>query len=390
MKIISIETLHADGGDRPFSFVKVTTASGLIGWSEYTEAVGNMGVTVAIERLAELLKGQRADRAEWAMAITYTRTIAASNGIAAHARGAIANALLDVSAKAAGVPVSTLFGGRVRDRIPLYWTHFCGPRIHRPDQVELPAVRTYDDIANLARQAKQRGFAAVKMNIFAHDGEKFTGWSPGHGVGAGYPALNPNRDMFAALERQIEAIRSGAGQGLDVMVDLNFNFKLEGFTQICRMLEKHDLYWAEIDINDPHAMAKLKERTSVPISGGESLMGRRAYRPYFENYTMDVAIIDVIWNGFLESYKIASMAETYELNVAPHNFYGYLGDHISAQFASVVPNFKIMEFEVDDVPWRGEFFTHAPTIENGEFIVPDRPGWGTDVIEEAVRARPWK
>ena len=101
-------------------------------------------------------------------------------------------------------------------------------------------------------------------------------------------------------------------------------------------------------------------------------------------------MVDVIWNGFLESYKIAAMAETFELNIAPHNFYGYLADHISGHLAAVVPNLKIMEYEVDDVPWRGEFFSHPTVIENGEMVVPDRPGWGVVVIEEAVRARPWK
>lgn len=388
MKITALETLHADGGTRPFSFVKVTTKSGLVGWSEYTEAVGNMGVTAAIERLGGLLIGEDSTRVEWAMAKASAKTIPVPSGIGAHARGAVANALLDVAAKAAGVSVSAMFGGKVRDRIPLYWTHFCGPRIHNPEVVELPEVRSYADISELAVRAKEEGYAAVKMNFFSHDGNRFTGWSPGHGVGNGYPALNPDKDMFNALERQIEAIRKETD--IAVMVDLNFNFKLEGFTQICRTLEKWDLYWAELDMYDPTAMARLKERTTTPIVGGESLYGRRGYRPYFENYAMDVAVVDVIWNGFLESYKIAMMAETYELNVAPHNFYGYLADHISGHFAATIPNLKIMEYEVEDMPWRGDFYTHAPVIENGEMLIPDRPGWGTDVIEEAVRARPWQ
>lgn len=388
MKITALETLHADGGWRPLSFVKISTDDGVIGWSEYTEAVGNMGVTAAIERLGALLIGEDPTRVEWCVAKTVTKTMPVPSGIAAHARGAVANALLDVAAKAAGVSISAMFGGKVRDKVPVYWTHFCGPRINHPEAVSLPRLRSYADISELAARAKEEGYPAVKMNIFAHDGDGFTGWSPGHGVGDGFPALNPNKDMFNALERQIEAIKAGADIG--VMVDLNFNFKLEGFTQICRTLEKWDLVWAELDMYDPQAMARLKERTTTPIVGGESLYGRRAYRSYFENYAMDVAIVDVVWNGFLESYKIALMAETYELNVAPHNFYGYLGDHISAHFAAVVPNLKIMEFEVEDIPWRGDFFTHAPKISNGEMSVPDRPGWGCDVIEDAVRARPWR
>ncbi len=390
MKIRSIETLHADGGNRPLSFVKVTTESGIIGWSEYTEAVGNAGTATSIEMLSKLLIGQPADRVEWAMAIAYARTAPVWSGIAAHARAAISNALLDVAAKAAGVPVHAMFGGKVRDTVPVYWTHFCGPRIHNPELCGVEEVRSYEQISELAIEAKERGFSAVKMNFFLHDGTRFIPKSPGHGVGSGYPALNPDPEMFAALERQLEAIRKGAGDDLGLMVDLNFNFKREGFKQVLHRLEKWDMFWAELDVYDHGTVKSLQNQTTVPLAGGEALVGRRGYRQFFENYAYDTAIVDVIWNGFLESYKIASMAETYELNVAPHNFYGYLADHISGHFAAVIPNLKIMEYEVDDMPWRGDFFTHATVVENGEMLIPDRPGWGVDVIEEAVRARPWK
>ena len=389
LKIRSIDVLQADAGTRPFSFVKVTTESGLVGWSEFTEAVGNAGTRASIERLATFLIGQDARRVEWAMAIAYTRTIPVWNGIAAHARAAIGNALLDVAARAAGVPVHAMFGGKLRDRVPVYWTHFCGPRIHNPGMCGLEEVRSYEQISDLAREAEAQGYPAVKMNFFLHDGHRFIPKSPGHGVGSGFPALNPDRDMFDALERQLTAIRKGS-ERIGLMVDLNFNFKREGFRQLLRRLEAWDLFWAEVDCYDPRAMSLLNRGTSVPLSGGESLVGRRGYRPYFEGYAYDTAVVDVIWNGFLESYKIAAMAETFELNIAPHNFYGYLADHISGHLAAVVPNLKIMEYEVDDVPWRGEFFSHPTVIENGEMVVPDRPGWGVVVIEEAVRARPWK
>ncbi len=86
---------------------------------------------------------------------------------------------------------------------------------------------------------------------------------------------------------------------------------------------------------------------------------------------------------------MADMAESYEVNVAPHNYCGgYLGDVMSAHFAAAVPNLRIMEHDVDDVPWKTEFLTSPPVIENGEMIVPQGPGWGTDVNEAAVRAHP--
>ncbi|MCZ6474472.1 MAG: mandelate racemase/muconate lactonizing enzyme family protein, partial [SAR324 cluster bacterium] len=101
-----------------------------------------------------------------------------------------------------------------------------------------------------------------------------------------------------------------------------------------------------------------------------------------------VAIVDVPWNGIWQSYKIAAMADAYEINVAPHNFYGHLSTLMSAQFCAALPNFRIMEIDIDDVPWKDDLVTHPPDIVDGHLIVSDRPGWGADVNEEAIRAHP--
>ena len=68
--------------------------------------------------------------------------------------------------------------------------------------------------------------------------------------------------------------------------------------------------------------------------------------------------------------------------------YGHLADHISAHFAAMIPNLRIMEMDIDDVPWKGEFVTHQPVITEGHLMVPQRPGWGTDVDEAAVARHP--
>ena len=82
------------------------------------------------------------------------------------------------------------------------------------------------------------------------------------------------------------------------------------------------------------------------------------------------------------------MADVYEINVAPHNFYGHLCSAISATFSAIVPNFRVMEIDIDSAPWRDEFYTVVPTIENGEFVLPTGPGWGIDVNEKAVTGTP--
>ena len=100
------------------------------------------------------------------------------------------------------------------------------------------------------------------------------------------------------------------------------------------------------------------------------------FRPYFEQQSVDYAIIDVAWNGILESVKIAAMADAYEVNVAPHNFNGHLGSLISAHFCAAVPNFKVMEIDIDDIRWKDEIVTVPPVIENGASRLADRPRAG--------------
>jgi galactonate dehydratase len=137
-------------------------------------------------------------------------------------------------------------------------------------------------------------------------------------------------------------------------------------------------------------MAHIRRSTRTPIASCETLHGRRAYKPFFEQYAMDVAIVDVAWNGALESCKIAAMADTYEVNVATHNWGSPLLDLMSAHVAAAIPNLRIMEYEVDGVPWRDEIVTVAPVVVDGALVLPSGPGWGTEIDEDAVRAHPPK
>ena len=105
---------------------------------------------------------------------------------------------------------------------------------------------------------------------------------------------------------------------------------------------------------------------------------------------MDVAIIDSVWNGVWQSMKIANTAEAFDVNIAPHNFYSHLATMMNTHFAAAVPNLRIMEHDVDRLPWDDELFTGAPTIEDGHIVVPQGPGWGTEPNEEAMRDRPPK
>jgi L-alanine-DL-glutamate epimerase-like enolase superfamily enzyme len=387
MRIARIDSLHADGGFRSFDYLRIETDTGLVGWAEYNESFGGPGVADVIARLAPVLVGKdpRAHEAHVALLHALRRT--ALGGMVQQAIGAIENALLDVKARALGIPVYELLGGPVRDRIRLYWSHCASYRVSRHEAMGIPPVRTLDDVVRLGREVVAKGYTALKTNVLLL-GDNPRGHVPGFARGEGFPELNAERYVVRAIRDQLAAFREGAGPDVDILVDLNFNYKTSGFAVMARAMEPFDVTWVEIDTRSPRALRYVRGRTSIPVASGECLYGRREYRPFLEAEAADVLIVDVPWNGLAESIKIAAMCDAHEVNVAPHNFYSHLATMMSAHFAAVVPNLRIMECDPDMVAWQDELVTVVPRVEAGHLYLPGGPGWGTEVDEAAVRRHP--
>ncbi len=390
MKVTRFETFRCDAGWRTFSFLKIMTDEGLVGWSEYNESFGSAGLSAVIEALMPVVVGKNPCDVELINCHLRTHTVQSRGGINRQAVAAIENALLDIKGKALGVPVYDLFGGAVRKRIPCYWSHCGSYRARYPDLLGVPRVSSYDDLSKLAEEVVRRGFGACKTNVMIHDGKTLAAYRPGFGASKGYPELNWSNDIVDAAFKTANAFRLGGGASLGIMMDLNFNYKTEGYLRIAQAVEPIGMTWLEMDTHDPQSLALIRRQTKTPIASCETLCERRDFKPYFEQYAMDVAIIDVVWNGYMESLKIASMADVYEMNVAPHNFYGHLSSIMSAHFCASVPNFRIMETDVDAVPWRDELVDIPPVIENGEFVLSGKPGWGVEVNEAAIKRHPPK
>ncbi|WP_165982314.1 mandelate racemase/muconate lactonizing enzyme family protein [Dankookia rubra] len=390
MKIAQVETLRADAGWRLFSFLKVTTDDGLVGWSEYSESFGSAGLSSVIDALTPLIIGRDPTRWEEVTAWLQVMTRQSRGGLNQQAIAAIENALLDIAARARGISVAALFGGPIRERIPVYWSHFASYRVRNAAHIGVPAIRSRADVARHAAEVKDRGFKALKTNILVPgpDGSLFQ-YSPGFGRHAGWPELNWDNRLLAELRAHLRSIRDAVGPEMGIHLDTNFHFRTEGFQRIAETVAPFNLTWLEIDIHDPQALGTIKRMAPCPIASAETLHGRRDFRPYLEQYSMDVGIVDVIWNGLGESIKIASLCDVYEVNCAPHNFYGNLCSMISATFSACIPNFRVMEIDIDSVAWRDEF-TPPPVIEDGELVMPTGPGWGVEVNEAAIRARPPK
>jgi galactonate dehydratase len=389
MKIERIEALHCDAGWRVWSFLKITSDDGAVGWSEYNESYGSRGLTAVIMKLAEHLDGADARPVERITAMLYAMTRQAPGGVNQQAIAAIENALVDLKARALGVPVAEMLSGPIRDRLRLYWSHCGSYRLNHADVMGMTPVRSLADIQALAGDVRERGFTALKTNIFRFDQGAPYMFQPGFGRVPGWPEVNVDRHLLRTIDRQMAAFREGAGPDVDLLLDLNYNFKTEGYLEVARAIEPYDLMWLEIDSYDPSALALIRRRSDTPIASCESLFGRRGFRPYLDAQAMDVAIVDIPWNGILEGVKIAAMAEAYEVNCAPHNFYGNLSTMMSAHFCATIPNFRIMEIDIDDVPWKDEVVS-PPRVEDGHLLLGDAPGWGCEVNEAAIRAHPPK
>ena len=386
MKVTGVETLHCDAGWRNYHFVKLSTDEGIVGWSEFDEGFGSPGVGTVIERLAARVVGQPVGAHERLYAELYGATRPAAGGVVGEALGAIENALLDAKAKALGVPCYELLGGKVRDRIPVYWSHCATWRINHPNYYA-PAITDLDGVKAIGREVSEKGFRALKTNLFRYENGKPGPWRPGFSQPF-YPELNVDKRLLGDLRMHLEALREGAGPDVELLLDLNFHAKTEGFLKILRAIADLDMFWIEMDSYSPEALGYIRRRSPHPISSCETLMGLREFLPFFREQAMDVAIIDTIWNGVWQSMKIAAVAEAHEVNVAPHNFYGHLCSMMNAHFSAAVPNLRIMEIDIDRLPWDDELFTEVPVFEDGHLIVPDRPGWGTEPIVFLMRPRP--
>ncbi|MBT2186897.1 mandelate racemase/muconate lactonizing enzyme family protein [Sphingobium nicotianae] len=397
MRITKIELLHADGGWRTISFLKLSTDEGLTGWSEYNETVWNPGLTPVVQAISAAAIGRDPRAFASIAAVLHASLKLTPGGLGCQAVAAVENACIDVAAKAAGVPAYRLLGGPVRARIPVYWSHAGLFRATIPDAFERdagsPPVRGPEDYKALGAEIRAKGFTALKTNpvIFggpdgrrggtmANTGIRATPDLDLAGAGRGYP--------LAGLIDQLEALRDGAGPDMEIMLDLNFSLRGEGMRRVAGALDHLGLAWMEIDTDVPAALADVRGGLMTPVASLESLHGMAQYRPWLEQRACDVVLIDPMWNGVYSALRIAALADAFGFNVAVHNCYGRLGDRQAAAFAALAPNLRIMEMEPDDVRWHADLVDAPLALEDSALLLDERIGWGCDPDEVAIRAHP--
>ena len=379
MRIVSIEPLQCSNGWSTWTFVRVETDTGLVGYGECSDWQMPRALAAGVHDLAADIIG-RDPRQVVArtndMAFRMRQNV---GGVARKSLAGIEAALWDIKGQALGVSITELLGGPTRDRIRLYWSHCGSYRARNADVLGTPPINTWADLTDLGHEVVRRGYTALKTNpLLPGQPNYFT--QPVDG--------NLERGDLAVIVRQIETFREAVGPEVDICLDLNFRYRPAAVIQIADALAPYELFWIEYDSYDPEALAHVRRSIRTPLCSAENLTAVHDYVRFFQAGAMDVAMIDVAWNGIAQSLHIAELAAAHEVHVAPHNYYSHVSTFMCAHVAAAVSNLRIMETDVDSAPWRDDLVTTAPTIENGWMRLPDAPGLGTALNEEAVAAHP--
>lgn len=371
MKITSIDVFSCEGGWRTLNFVKVGTDEGITGYAECNCVRSEAILRAAITYLGSLVMGRNPFQTEKIQFDLYRATQRQLGGAAHQAISAIDAALLDIKGKALGVPVYELFGGAFQTRIRTYYTH-CGRA--EPQNPEVPPVKSPADIPACAAYVKGLGFRDVKVN---------------------YPLTPEDRGditpgTLGKIVEWIGAWQEALGPECSIALDVAFAFKMAGISKLAKALEPFNMLWLEAETLDPQALKSIRESTSTPICIGESLYRTQGFKPYLEEHALDIIMPDTVWNGITMGKKVADYANTYDILFAPHNSHGVLGGLQAAHLCATCENFKILEYEHDDVPWRNDIVTGPIVIEDGCIELSDRPGFGCDIVEERIAEHPPK
>ena len=387
MKITAVKTFIIDGGFRPWTFVKIETSDpGVIGWGDCTDWGSPGPVTKTVERYAEWIIGRDPMQAEaiwWDLAAASARH---SGGLAWKAMSGIDSALWDIRGKVLNAPVWQLLGGKLRDKLRLYWSHCGQTRFLHAKRLGLPVVETTDDLRHFSETVLESGYTAIKTNLIPL--KDLPPAIQEHTSRLAYPSGDISPAALRAVETIIRTFREALGPDIGIALDVAFWFKLGGVIKLARALEPYDLMWLETETLDANALRLIRDSTTTTICTGESLFGTHDYKPFIQNYAQDIIMPDLAWNGITMGKKLADMAHAFDILFATHSCHSPLATLVAANVSATIPNFYIQEIDVDDAPWRDDIMTHPFEIENGYLKIPERPGLGSDLIESELLKHP--
>lgn len=362
-------------GGRYWIFVKLTTQCGIDGYGEiYSVPFHPDVVKKMIHDLFERkFLGQDPFSIEklWRQTYSSGYTQRPDTSLVAILSG-LEIACWDIVGKATERPIYELLGGKVHDRLRSYSYLYPEPE----DQTDV-----YSDPQLAAKRALEyveQGFTAVKFDP----------------VGP-YSAFDPRQLSLEALDHSenfVRAVREAVGNRCDLLFGTHGQMTPASAIRLARRLEPFDPLWFEEPVPPemPEQMKLVAERTSIPVATGERLSTRYEFARVLNNNAaaiLQMAIARV--GGILEAKKIASMAEAYYAQIAPHLYCGPIEGAANIQLACCTPNFLILESIQTWTGFHREILT-TPVIWQDGYVIPSTaPGLGVELNEEVARAHPY-
>lgn len=379
MKIAEVETFVVGNpppslGGRYFTFVKLVTDGGIVGYGEayagtfHPEVVASMLRDVAERHLVghDPFDVERFWRSAYGRGFNLRPDMSLVGVISA-----LEMACWDIVGKVLGEPVYRLLGGRVHQRLRSY--SYLYPEEGDPADVYLDP----DLAAQRAAEYVARGFTAVK----------FDPAGPYTVMGGHQPSL-PRIELSVEFVRKI---REAVGSSADILFGTHGQFTASGAARLASCLEEFDPLWFEEPVppDDLAGLARVAAGTSIPIAAGERLTTKTEFAALLDTGVSIVQPNLGRAGGILEGKKIAALAEAHNAQIAPHLYCGPIVGAANIQLATCTPNFLILEGILDWGGFHADLLQPPIVWEDGYVIPPTAPGLGVELNEDVARAHPY-
>ncbi len=389
MRVISIDVLLIPEEKPTFAktcpvLCRVNTDEGIYGYGEAgtTFFVGSEAVFAMIKELAPMVIGMNPMENEviWEKIYKNAYWTRGNGAIIIAALSAIDTALWDIKGKALGKPVYELLGGKFRNKLRCY-----ASQLQFGFYDTMVPQFALEGYAEVARIAKEKGYDAVKVDPMVF------------GTAPGNPKLVADEDfgyfrhkVLKVIADRIRVTREAMGEDADIIVEMHCSTNLQSAIQVAKACEPYDIMYLEepVDPSVPETTKKLSQSTSIPLTTGERTYLRAGFLPFLQDRSLSMIQPDIgICGGITECKKIADMAYAYHVGVQAHVCGTPISVAAGVHLEAAIANFTIHETHVTSVTpgFRnlGVYDDFVPV--NGYITVPDRPGIGQDLSEEAFR-----
>jgi galactonate dehydratase len=371
MKITAIKTSVCNAEMRNWVFVRVETGQpGLYGWGEATLEWKTRAVVGAVQDLEPLLIGRDPRDIEQNLRVLLKHSFWRLGVIGNTAISGIEMALWDIWGKELNVPVWRLLGGKTHDRIKIY-TH-----LGFGDMTSVYETMDHSAVVERGLEVIEKGYRALKVVFIPY---------------THFTASPKQQDHVGGMMRKL---REAVGDDIEIMID--FHGRPASTSAALQYIEalapSRPLFVEEpIQPGDAPGMKQIIDKSPVPIAAGERLVDRREFDDLFRLRAINIAQPDLCHvGGFTEARKIAAMADTAGVGIAPHNPLGPLAGVAALHFDIATPNFVIQEEMSGAVPWYHDVVDGPIRAKDGYWLIPDRPGLGVEVDEKVIAKHPFK